>query len=183
MAEQRTRAVFLDRDGVLNAPVVRHGKPYPPANIAELELLPGVRQACEMLRSSGLLLLVVTNQPDIARGTARRTDVEAINASLCRELGITEVLMCPHDDGDHCDCRKPSPGLLYDGAERYGVDLSSSVMVGDRWRDIEAGRTAGCRTVFIDWKYEERRPSDPDLTVSALYEAVDWIILHANNKI
>jgi D-glycero-D-manno-heptose 1,7-bisphosphate phosphatase len=177
---QLRRAVFLDRDGVLNRAVVRDGRPYPPAGIAELDVLPGVPAALERLRRAGFLLLVVTNQPDVARGDQQRATVDALNSALARTLPLDDVLVCFHDDADGCDCRKPLPGLLLRGAARYGLDLVHSFLVGDRWRDIAAGQGAGVRTVFIDYGYNERRP-DPaaDATVADLAAAVDWIESHA----
>jgi len=170
------RAVFLDRDGVLNRANVVDGKPLPPASVDELELLPGVGQACRELHEAGLLLIVVTNQPDVARGTQTMATVEALNRELSSRLPLDEIRVCPHDDADHCDCRKPAPGLLLDAAHDWGIELENSVMVGDRWRDVEAGRRAGCKTVFIDSGYSERPPEAPDLTVRGLGEAVHWIL-------
>jgi len=170
------RAVFLDRDGVLNRANVVDGKPLPPASVDELELLPGVGQACRELHEAGLLLIVVTNQPDVARGTQTMEAVEALNRELSSRLPLDEVRVCPHDDADRCQCRKPAPGLLLDAAHDWGIDLENSVMVGDRWRDVEAGRRAGCKTVFIDSGYSERPPEAPDLTVRGLGEAVHWIL-------
>ena len=112
------RAVFLDRDGILNAAVVRDGRPYPPASLAEMTLLPGVEEACARLKKSGFLLIVVTNQPDIAKGKTTVSEVEAINAALQARLGLDEVCVCPHDDAYNCACRKPKPGLLLDAAKR-----------------------------------------------------------------
>ena len=175
---QPVRAVFLDRDGVLNRAFVRAGRPYPPARVDDLEVLPGVTAAVERLREAGFRTIVVTNQPDIARGTASRSSVDEINRSLRSVVPVDEVLVCPHDDADDCACRKPRPGLLIDAAARLGIDLSASVMVGDRWRDIEAGRQAGCRTVFIDRGYDERRPEGSDAEVPDLPAAVAWILHH-----
>jgi len=166
------RAVFLDRDGVLNAAVVRDGRPYPPASLSGMTLLPGVATACAELKRLGYLLIVVTNQPDIARGTADRLEVEAINGALQTRLGLDDVTVCPHDDTDGCDCRKPKPGLLVAASRRWGIDLTASFMVGDRWRDIAAGRAAGCRTIFVDYGYSERRPDKPDFIVLSLAAAV-----------
>ncbi len=178
----RRLAVFLDRDGVLNRAVVRDGLPYPPENVASLELLPGVAEACATLRGAGFLLVVVTNQPDIARGTRTREDVEALNGRLAALLPVDDFRVCPHDDRDGCDCRKPSPGLLLTAARDRSIDLRRSVMVGDRWRDIESGRRAGCWTVFVDHGYSERRPERPDLTVRSLGEAVPWILATASQE-
>ena len=139
------RAVFLDRDGVLNRAIVRDGRPYPPRNVAELEVLPGVEQALTALREAGFFLVVVTNQPDVARGTTTKRAVETINAALGAQLPIDEFRTCFHDSGDGCDCRKPKPGALLAAAAHYDIDLYDSFMVGDRWRDAEAGRRAGCK--------------------------------------
>ena len=170
------RAVFLDRDGVLNRALVREGKPYPPANLSELEILPGVQEACSTLKRAGLGLIVITNQPDLSRGTMERGAVDAMNAEVRERLGLDDVRVCPHDDADHCDCRKPAPGLLLAAARDWRIALDRSVMVGDRWRDIESGRRAGCKTVFIDYGYAEQRPRAPDLIVGSLLDAVPWIL-------
>jgi len=169
------RAVFLDRDGVLVRATERDGVPRPPASLADLEILPGVPDACRTLHAAGFLLICVTNQPDIARGNTTAEVVSELNGQLRRELDLDDVLVCPHDDADDCACRKPRPGMLVGAAKVWDVDLSTSVMVGDRWRDIEAGEAAGCRTVFVDHGYAERRPEHPDLVVPDLAAAVPWI--------
>jgi D-glycero-D-manno-heptose 1,7-bisphosphate phosphatase len=170
------RAVFLDRDGVLNRAVLREGKPYPPATLAELRVLAGVRDACRKLREAGFALILITNQPDIARGTVAAEQVAAINGRLQRFLELDDIRLCPHDDAAHCSCRKPQPGLLLDAAREWNIDLGSSYVVGDRWRDVEAGHRAGCRAVFIDYGYRERRPDGPYLKVHSLREAAKWIV-------
>lgn len=172
----RRRAVFLDRDGVLNESVVVDGRPLPPDSVADLVLTPGVEQACAELRRAGLLLILVTNQPDIARGTRDRAAVDAINEMLRRRLHLDDVLVCPHDDADDCACRKPRPGLILMAAGHWQVDLPGSVMVGDRWRDIEAGRGAGCSTVLLARTYAERPATGADHVVGSLHEAVPWIL-------
>jgi D-glycero-D-manno-heptose 1,7-bisphosphate phosphatase len=170
------RAVFLDRDGVLNRAVVRDGKPYPPATLEEFEVLPGVPEALRRLHAAGFLLIGATNQPDVARGTQDRAVVEAMNARLLAETPMTEILVC-YEDGDDHPRRKPNPGLLLDAAQTYGIDLPASFMIGDRWRDVEAGRRAGCRTVFLDRGYRERRPDPPaDHTTTELPAAVAWVL-------
>jgi D-glycero-D-manno-heptose 1,7-bisphosphate phosphatase len=176
------RAVFLDRDGVINRAVVRGGRPYPPASADELEVLPGVGAALQPLKAAGYLLIVVTNQPDVARGLQSREGVEAIHARLASALAIDAFRVCCHDDQDACTCRKPKPGLILDAAREYHVDLAGSVMVGDRWRDIEAGEQAGCATVFVDYGYAERRPDQPDAVVRSLEEAAAWILLRDGSR-
>jgi D-glycero-D-manno-heptose 1,7-bisphosphate phosphatase len=174
--------VFLDRDGVLNAASVRDGRPHPPQTVADLSVLPGVPDACHAMAAAGLRLICITNQPDIARGTQDADVVATLNVRLQEALDLDEVVTCPHDDADGCECRKPKPGMILDAAERWGVDLARSVTVGDRWRDVEAGRSAGTRTVFIDRGYAERAPAQPDLTVADLQEAVPWIIATAGPR-
>ncbi|HUI55027.1 MAG TPA: HAD family hydrolase [Bryobacteraceae bacterium] len=170
-------AVFLDRDGVLNEPVIHDGKPYPPDSPAALQIAPQAAIALRRLKSFGLPLIVVTNQPDVARGAQSAETVEAIHRRLSSELPIDDFLTCYHDDRDDCSCRKPKPGLILEGAARHGVDPSSSFLIGDRWRDIDAGKAAGCRTVWIDRGYCERGPSQtPDARVASLSAAVDWIV-------
>ena len=170
------RAVFLDRDGVINRAEVRDGKPYPPVSLAAMEILPGVPEALRALHAEGWLLIVVTNQPDVARGTAKRADVEAINRHLQEALSIDEFRTCYHDAGDGCDCRKPAPGALLAAAGAHGIDLQRSFMVGDRWRDVEAGVRAGCKTVFIDYGYAEKQPQSFDFKVLSLREAAAIIL-------
>jgi len=170
------RAVFVDRDGVLNRAVVRDGKPYPPATLDEFEILPGVEHAALSLRKAGFLIIAVTNQPDVATGVQRRVVVEAMHARLLAAGLCDGVKACYHTDADRCDCRKPSPGMLIEAAREWQIDLAHSFMVGDRWRDIAAGKAAGCYTFFIDYGYRERRPEDPDALVGSLEEAGKLIL-------
>lgn len=168
-------AVFLDRDGVLNRAMVTDGRPYPPRDIEQFELLPGVVAGCRTLVDAGFLLVVVTNQPDIARGTQDPAVIESMHGRLRNLLPVAGIYVCPHDDADRCPCRKPAPGLLLAAAQELQIDLARSVMVGDRWRDIRAGREAGCRTVFVDHGYAEQQPEGQDRTVSSFADAVRWI--------
>ena len=170
-------AVFLDRDGVVNEVVVRNGKPHPPDDAASLRIPPGTGEALARLKERGYLLLVVTNQPDVARGRQERDVIEEMNRRLRAELPLDEVLTCYHDDADECECRKPKPGLIKRAARQHGIDLGRSYLIGDRWRDIDAGANAGCKTILIDRGYAERAPaSAPDVRVDSLSRAVDWIL-------
>ena len=171
------RAVFLDRDGVINRAFVRDGKPLPPPTLQELEVLPDVPEALHDLKSHGYQLLVVTNQPDVGRGKQSRAALDAMHQSLSASLPIDDILVCTHTDEDRCDCRKPLPGMLLEASRTHNIDLAASFMVGDRWRDIEAGYNAGCKTILIDYGYSERPPDRaPDLRVGSLREAADWIV-------
>ena len=173
---RKHRAVFLDRDGVLNRAIVRNGKPYPPSGLAEFKVLPGVIEACVKLRTAGFLLIVVTNQPDVARGGQQREIVETINNALRAQLSLDDIKVCYHHEQDGCNCHKPRPGLLLDAAREWQIDLSKSFLVGDRWKDIEAGRRVGCATILIDYGYAEIQPSVPDHFARSLAEAAEWIL-------
>jgi len=170
------RAVFLDRDGVINRAVVRGGKPYPPVSLPDLEILPGVPEALARLRAAGFLNVIVTNQPDVATGRQRREVVEAMHEFLLSHLPVDRVKVCYHTEADHCDCRKPRPGMLLEAARELGIDLAASYMVGDRWRDVGAGQAAGCKCFFVDGGYEEKRPENPYVAVKSLVEAGDLIL-------
>lgn len=183
MSDQLRRAVFLDRDGVLNRAFVRNGTPHPPATLAELEIMPDARGVLEDLKAAGFLLIGVTNQPDVARGTQSKGVVESINTALLGSLPLQDILVCYHDNQDGCNCRKPRPGLLLQGAAKYTIDLSASFVIGDRWKDVETGRRAGCTTVFLDYAYGERGPDcKPDSTAHSLSEAAAWILSHSDRR-
>jgi D-glycero-D-manno-heptose 1,7-bisphosphate phosphatase len=174
--EIRKRAVFLDRDGVLNRAVVRDGLSYPPARVEDFELYPDVVEGCEKLKEAGFLLIVVTNQPDVGRGTQSQEIVEAMHANLRIILPTLDgIEVCFHGGathGDPCDCRKPAPGMLRRAAEAHGIDLAKSFLIGDRWRDVDCAHAAGCRAIFIDHGYREALREKPDVTVSTFKEAV-----------
>ncbi len=170
------RAVFIDRDGVINRAVVRDGKPYPPQALAEFEFLPGVPEAIRALHEAGFRLIVATNQPDVGAGRQTREKVEEIHAHLLATLPIDDIRVCYHTDADQCGCRKPKPGMLLDAAEQWQIDLPSSVMIGDRWRDVGAGQAAGCRTILIESGYDERQAEGFDAAVPSLLDASHLII-------
>ena len=171
------RAVFVDRDGVLNASIVHDGRPHPPESVAELSFLPGVRERLAELRGLGFLVVCVTNQPDVARGTVAQAAVDQINARVRDEMGLDDLLVCCHDDRDECECRKPRPGLLFEAARRLGIDLRSSYMIGDRWKDVACGTAAGCATVFVDYGYAEPFQGPPPVHISPTAAAgFDYII-------
>jgi D-glycero-D-manno-heptose 1,7-bisphosphate phosphatase len=169
--------LFLDRDGVLNASVVRDGKPYPPASVREVRVPEDAPSALAKMREMGFLLVCCTNQPDVGRGTQSIDEVEAINLHLSELLGLDSVEVC-YDAQDGGPRRKPEPGMLLEAADRLGIDLSRSYMIGDRWRDVEAGRRAGCVPIFIELGYRESWPvALPTHVVYSLTEAVGLIAL------
>ena len=171
------RAIFVDRDGVLNAARVVDGRPYPPASAAEIEFLPGVRERLAALKDKAFAVICVTNQPDVARRTTSRSAVELINARVRQEMPLDDLLVCYHDEGDDCNCRKPRPGLLLDAARTHGIALENSYMIGDRWKDIACGAAVNCVTVFIDYGYADAfRGPAPTHTCTSAAAALDWIL-------
>lgn len=170
------RAVFVDRDGVINRNIIRGGRSFPPHSLSELEILPGVPEAVDRLRSAGFVVIMATNQPDVAKGDLRREVVDAINVRIRERVALDDIRVCVHADDDRCDCRKPKPGMLVDAARQWDVDLAASFMVGDRWRDIDAGKAAGCRTILVGERYDDRKPEGYWANAAGLPEAADVIL-------
>ncbi len=176
-ALMKKKAVFFDRDGVLNQAIIKNGKPYPPASLETLMIADDALAALNLLKQQAFLLIGATNQPDVARGTTSRVLVEAINTALLTKLPLDDIRVCYHDDADSCHCRKPEPGLLLAAAQDYDIDLTKSYMIGDRWKDIEAGRRAGCRTIWLDFQYREKFLSAaPNFIAHSLTQAAEWIL-------
>jgi D-glycero-D-manno-heptose 1,7-bisphosphate phosphatase len=171
------RAVFIDRDGVINRNVPRDGKACAPRTLRDFRLLPGVERAVEQLRQAGFLIVIVTNQPDIGNGDVAPETVEAMHARLRARLAPDAIEMCPHGQDAGCDCRKPKPDMLRRAAKRLDIALPSSFMVGDRGSDILAGRTAGCYTVLVRRSANNAAASTgPDAVVGSLPAAVRRIL-------
>ena len=174
------QGVFLDRDGVITKAYTKSGIPYPPYSVDEVEILTGVAEAIEIFRRSEITVVVVTNQPDVARKKISVDEVMRINDYLNVQLGLENFYMCTHDDLDNCDCRKPLPGLIMKASKDLSIEIEKSHLVGDRWRDIDAGQAAGCNCFFIDYNYAERRPKDPFTVVNSLLEASQIIAKEQN---
>lgn len=174
------RALFLDRDGVLNENLFRNGKAYAPRSLAEFRLLPGVEHAVRRAKQAGFLIIVVTNQPDVPSGITPRATVESMHAELERRIPVDDIKVCFHLDADQCFCRKPKPGMLLEAAAVHDINLKTSYMVGDRWRDILAGQAAGCFSILVDGGLQQEIPVTPDATVSSLAEAAELILSREN---
>jgi len=174
------KAVFLDRDGVIVVPQFRDGRSYAPQSMQDFRFYPDALASMERLKRAGFLLVVVTNQPDVGAGLIPRAVVDAMHDRLARELPIDAIKTCPHTKTDHCPCRKPKPGMILEAARELGIDLARSFMVGDRSSDVDAGRAAGCATIFIDLGYVgELEPHAPDHVVRSIAEAANVILLVA----
>jgi D-glycero-D-manno-heptose 1,7-bisphosphate phosphatase len=171
-----TKAIFLDRDGVLVIPEFRDGRSFAPTRLETYKFYPGAFEALSRLRTAGYKLVVVTNQPDVGKGLIPRDVADEMHDRLRQAMPIDLIKACFHSQAANCDCRKPKPGMLLEAASELQIDLAQSYMVGDRASDVEAGEAAGCSTVFIDLDYLERRPASPTFTVRSITEAADRIL-------
>lgn len=176
-------AVFFDRDGTLNEAVIRESRAYPPAVLDDFRLFPDAYEACTSLAAAGFALVVVTNQPDVGRGTQALETVEAMHTRL-RELipAIEHIEVCYNPGSASSNRaapdrrRKPEPGMVIDAAALLHLDLERSWMVGDRWRDVDCGKRAGVRTIFLDYGYAEPLSMPPDFAAKSLKEATRIIL-------
>lgn len=166
-------AVFLDRDGVLNEVVERDGRPGSPREPSEFRLVDDI-DVVRRLRGAGYRVFVITNQPDLARGLMTRRSFDAMMETIVARVPVDEYAVCPHDDGEGCNCRKPLPGMIHDLAQRWQVDPSRSWVIGDMWRDVEAARSAGCTSILIRRAYND--DARPDHEVTSLREAVELVL-------
>lgn len=172
----RKKAVFLDRDGVLNKSGMQEGKPHAPRCLEAFHLLPDAELSVQALHDAGFALVVVTNQPDVGNGFVPQNTVEAMHDYLRSCMPLDAIKVCYHKQTADCACRKPGVALFVEASNELDIDLSRSFMIGDRWSDIVAGRSAGCFTIFINRGYDEPLRELPDATVSSLAEAVNLIL-------
>lgn len=168
------RAIFLDRDGVINSTIIKKGKPFSPRRLEDFELVDGIKDILERFRVRGLLNIIVTNQPDIARGLMKKEELQKMHSLIRENLPVDDIFICPHDDADNCNCRKPKAGMFFEAAKKWNIDLNESFIIGDSWKDIEAGRNAGCTTVLIDSPYNKQ--IDSDIRTNELSAAAEMIL-------
>ena len=174
----KERAVFLDRDGVINKVILCNGKPHSPRKLNEFVFNDGIKEAIFRLKQVGYKIFVLSNQPDIARGNMTQGVLDLMTQKIRWELPVDDVYICPHDDDHNCSCRKPKPGMLLDAAVKWKIDLPSSFVVGDTWKDMEAGSAAGCKSILLDAPYNQDVHSHS--RVKSLQEAADIIIKTTN---
>jgi len=176
--KESLRAIFLDRDGVVNRAIVRGDKSYSPNSLDEFEILPGVKETCALFKKAGYVLVIATNQPDVGRGIILQSIIEEMHSFLSQHLPIDHIEVCYHPGGElsSCDCRKPNSGMLVRAASKLGLDLKQSWMIGDRWSDIECGHLAGCRTILIGDGYKETLRILPDFQAPSLRETAAFIL-------
>tara|TARA_B100001250_G_C19474946_1_gene646163 strand:+ start:174 stop:692 length:519 start_codon:yes stop_codon:yes gene_type:complete len=169
------KAIFLDRDGVLNNVNINNGKPFSPSSFKDFKLLPNVKSTIKKFKLLNYLCIVITNQPDISRGKISKNEVIKMNNFLKKQIEIDDLFVCYHDDDDKCECRKPKPGLLFFAKKKWGIDFEKSYLIGDREKDIFAGNLAGCKTIFIDNDYGEKKPSSQNFTITSLEQSLKII--------
>lgn len=169
------RAIFLDRDGVINQVTIKEGQPYSPRRLSEFKLNDGIKEVLNHLKEEGYLLIVITNQPDISRGLISREELDGLHELIRSELPVYDIIVCPHDSNDECGCRKPKPGMIVETARRWGIDIRSSFVIGDTWRDMEAGCRAGCTTILLDAPYNQ--DVDSDHRINHISEALKIILI------
>jgi D-glycero-D-manno-heptose 1,7-bisphosphate phosphatase len=172
------KAAFLDRDGVINRKAPTEDEYI--TRWEEMHIIPGVVEAIALLNRAGFRVIVVSNQRCVAKGLVTTSELDAMHQRMCRELGtvgakIDGVYYCPHEEQPPCSCRKPEPGMLFAAADEHHVDLTSSWMIGDSEKDVEAGRSAGCRTARI-LGAEARADGNADVLARSLLEAVHQIL-------
>jgi D-glycero-D-manno-heptose 1,7-bisphosphate phosphatase len=173
---QKRRAVFLDRDGVLTEPIVRGGVAYAPTRVEDFVLVADAGEQVQRLRDAGFLCIVFTNQPERQKNLLSQADLDEMHRQMCAIVPLDDVYVCPHDGTTACRCRKPATGMIDDAAERWGIDVPSSYVIGDRWRDVDAGRAAGCYSILIERSYSV--DARGDIHVTTLGEAVDEVLRH-----
>ena len=170
------RAVFLDRDGVLVVPEFRDGRSFAPRTFEAFRIYDDAPEALARLKEAGFLLVVVTNQPDVGHGLISLDTIGRMHRKLKEFLPVDRIELCTHTQREGCTCRKPMPGMLLNAADALAIDLSASIMVGDRASDVEAGRAAGCRTIFIDLDYANEPKPSADWIARSVSDAANIIL-------
>ena len=172
---KKNRAIFLDRDGIINKSKIVKGKPFPPLSLEEFEFNKGIKIFINTLDDKKFKKIIITNQPDFARGKTSKKNIEDIHAFILKHLSIDEIYTCWDSHDGVSDLKKPSPGLILKAAKEHNISLKDSYMVGDRWKDIDAGSRAGCTTIFVDYHYDEELNITPDHVISDIREALKII--------
>ena len=170
------KCVFLDRDGIINESLVVDGKPIAPGKLSDLVLVEDIEGPLKALKDLGYYLIIITNQPDVARKKIKKQAVLDINNQISQMMPIDDIFVCFHDNNDMCDCRKPKPGNIFRAQEKYKIELSESYMIGDRETDILAGKAANLKTIFVDYNYNEKKPDDYDYLAYSPAEAIKIIL-------
>jgi len=170
------RAVFLDRDGVINKAITIDGKGYAPRLLKDFKIFPKVKNDVIKLKKRGFKVFVITNQPDIGNKLIKKKTLNEMHSFLKAKVPIDKIYFCPHTKNDRCKCRKPKPGMIIKASNESKIYLKESYVVGDRKIDIDAGLKAGCKTIFVNNNYYEKKPTKQEKTVKSLHAAVKYIL-------
>jgi D-glycero-D-manno-heptose 1,7-bisphosphate phosphatase len=169
--------VFLDRDGVLAEAIVREdGEAYAPTRVKDFVLVADAGAQVQRLRDAGFLCIVFTNQPERAKDLLSQADLDEMHRQMRVAIPLDDVYVCPHDKSEGCRCHKPATGMIDHAVARWGIDVAASYVIGDRWRDVDAGRAAGCYSILIERSYSV--DAQADARVTTLAEAVDTVLRH-----
>jgi len=169
------KAIFLDRDGTLNKAYIENGLPISPSSLNKFKIIKGVKKSINRLKKLNFLCILITNQPDVFRGKISKKTVVKMNSYIKKKIKLDDMFVCYHDNEHNCSCRKPKPGLLVKASKKWKIDLNKSFMIGDRWKDILAGKKVGCKTIFINNNYKNDKKVKADFTFKSLLKAVNKI--------
>lgn len=143
------KAVFVERDGILNEVQAGPKHPIIPLTLEEFKINPKAKAPLRTLKDAGFVIIVTTNQPGLTRGYQSRRELDLMHDLIRRSFPIDDLFLCGHDEADHCPCRKPRPGLMIEAAFKWHLNLDHSFVISDKWQDAEAARTAGCTSLLL----------------------------------
>ena len=176
------KAVFFDRDGVLNRAIIKDKKPYAPRNFSKFVLYKSTPEFIKILCNKGYKIFLVTNQPDIGNGFTDLSELNKMHDYLCSLIKFDEIFVCLHSQSQKCICRKPSPFFVLEAKKKYNLNLKNSYFIGDRYSDYQTANKAGCNFLFIDRFYRET----PIFSYKKSYKHVNECIKHilgSNNDV
>lgn len=153
--DNKQKAVFFDRDGVLNHLVQRDGSYYSPKKFEDFRIVNEAKEVVNRVQAMGFLAIVISNQPDISRGKLKQSELDKMTDLLFKKLNVDDIFYCTHDDNNDTGCRKPAPGLFFTAQKKYNIDFNKSFMIGDTWKDVEAAKTAGISMILLDNNYNQ----------------------------
>lgn len=175
------KAIFLDRDGVLNKPLIKNRKSFAPRLFSEFKLYPNIAKDCSELKKKGYLLIVVTNQPDVDKGLLKISELKKMNSFLKKKIDYDKMYIS-YSSSNKSFYKKPNPGMLKKAQKKFNLNISNCYLIGDRWRDIEAAENINCKAVFIDRNYKEKKPTYQIISVKSFSSAVKYITRSKYNE-
>tara|TARA_Y100000996_G_C22342075_1_gene569100 strand:+ start:206 stop:739 length:534 start_codon:yes stop_codon:yes gene_type:complete len=165
---KKNKAFFFDRDGILNKVILKKNKPYSPRYPKQVVKNYEILKLIKLLKKKKFKKIIITNQPDIKTGKLTKHSLRTINNDIKLFFSIDDIFVCTHNKFDKCHCRKPKIGMIKLAEKKWNLDLKKSYLIGDRWKDIDAGNKAGCKTIYIDYNYDEKKPKKPIYSFKSL---------------